>query len=57
MKWFWIAYAIAWASMSAAVIAGICVTGKWALLWFMVIPLFISVKTKDDEKDAKHGEE
>lgn len=54
----WIAYAAVWISMAAAVSTGIYVTGKWTLLWFMIIPLFVSVKSErqkkgegDDEQD------
>ncbi len=41
----WLAYAAVWASMAVAVSVGICVTGNWHLLWFMVIPLLASVRS------------
>lgn len=51
-----IAYALIWIAMSAAVSTGIYVTGKWALLFFMIIPLFIhlqdrATKGDNDEQD------
>ena len=60
----WLAFIFAWVSTATAVSIAICVTGKWQLLWFMIIPLFISgsssskaknggkkEKEKNDEKD------
>lgn len=48
----WIAYALEWISMAAAVSVGIYVTGNWHLLWFMLIPCLVSVyTTSENEKD------
>lgn len=40
----WMAYAVVWASMALAVCTGIQVTGKWSLLWFMIIPLLVTMQ-------------
>lgn len=56
----WLAFIAAWVSTSAAVSVAICVTGKWQLLWFMIIPLFISgsssTQTKQDDEKEKNDE-
>lgn len=53
----WIAYAIAWLSTSAAVCTGIIVTGKWGLLFFMLIPTLISVRTRRDNGNSSTAED
>lgn len=44
--------AAAWVSTAIAVVAGIQATGKWALLFFMLIPAVVCSpkETKDDDK-------
>lgn len=49
----WIAYAAAWISTAAAVVAGVHVTGSVWCLWAMVLPLMITIKSS--KKDG--GEE
>ena len=50
----WIAYAAAWISTAAAVVAGVHVTGSAWRLWAMVLPLMITVKEskKDEGEEA-----
>ncbi len=43
----WIAYALVWISMAAVVSVGIFVTENWHLLWFMLLPCLISIRTTD----------
>ncbi|BDZ81400.1 hypothetical protein Lac3_26090 [Claveliimonas bilis] len=51
----YIAYAVAWISVSAAVIAGIYMTGSaWCLLAFLFVA-FIKVKRRSD--DDEHEKE
>lgn len=45
----WLAYASAWISTAAAVIAGICLTGSAWCLWALFIPLGISMQRKTDD--------
>ena len=47
----WTAYAIAWLSMAWAVASAIEKTGKWGLLFFMLIPGCISIRSGGDKKD------
>lgn len=46
----WLSYALMWASASAAISAGILVTGKWQLLWFLIIPLCVDFKHEEKDK-------
>lgn len=52
----WFAYAAAWISTSAAVIAGIYLTGSAWCLWALFIPAMIRVTHKDDSNDGKEDE-
>lgn len=54
-KMMFIAYALIWIAMSAAVSTGIYVTGKWSLLFFMIIPSLITLRheTTEDGKDKQ----
>lgn len=53
-KMAWIAYAAAWISTAAAVVAGVHVTGSAWCLWAMVLPLMITVKeSKKDEGEEE----
>lgn len=47
----WLAYAAAWISTSAAVIAGIYLTGSAWCLWALFIPAMIRVTHKDASDD------
>ena len=47
----WLAYAPAWIATSAAVIAGIYLTGSAWCLWALLIPLGISVQSKKDTQE------
>ena len=38
MKWDWVSTAAAWISTAAVVGVGVYMTGKWQLIWFMLIP-------------------
>lgn len=49
----WIAYALEWISMAAAVSVGIYVTVNWHLLWFMLIPCLFSVRTTNKDGNKK----
>ena len=46
----YIAYAFAWISTAIAVSVGIYYTHSIYCLWFMLIPAFMSVKTKEDSE-------
>ena len=52
-KMVWIAYAAAWISTAAAVVAGVHVTGSAWRLWAMALPLLVTIK--ESKKDG--GEE
>lgn len=52
----WFANAVAWISTSAAVIAGIDLTGSAWCLWALFIPALIRVTHKDDSNDGKEDE-
>lgn len=54
MKGFWFAYAMMWLSVAIAVSVGIYFTKNMKCLWFMIIPLFVSMKhnSSDDEIDS-----
>lgn len=54
MRSFFIAYALVWLSVALAVVAGLYFTKDIRCLWFLVLPLFISVSSKstDDEKEG-----
>ena len=52
-KMVWIAYAAAWISTAAAVVAEVHVNGSAWCLWAMVLPLMITIKSS--KKDG--GEE
>ena len=41
----WIGWGLAWVSTAAAVSVGIIQTGRWDLLFFMLIPAFIHIKS------------
>ena len=45
----WLAYASAWIATSAAVIAGIYLTGSAWCLWALFIPLGIRVQRNTDD--------
>lgn len=45
----WLAYASAWISTAASVIAGIYLTGSAWCLWALFIPLGISMQRKTDD--------
>ena len=47
-----IAYGCAWISVSLAVSVGVYYTHNIHCLWFLLVPLFISIKTRE-EKDNK----
>lgn len=40
----WIGWGLVWVSMAAAVSVGIIQTGRWDLLFFMVIPALIHIR-------------
>ena len=48
----WVAYSIVWLSMALAVSTGIVVTGKWTLLWFMIIPGLVSLHEGADVSNS-----
>lgn len=56
----WIVYMAVWISMAAAVSVGIVVTGKWSLLWFMLIPALVEMRsdgTRSRRKEGKRDEQ
>lgn len=53
----WLAYASAWIATSAAVIAGIYLTGSTWCLLALFIPAMIRVTHKDDDKDNDENKE
>lgn len=48
-----LSYALIWLFVCACISVGIAVTGKWALLFFLLVPLCISVKSKTEDKDEQ----
>lgn len=53
----WLTYASAWIATSAAVIAGIYLTGSAWCLWALFIPAMIRVTHKDDENDEEENKD
>ena len=54
MKGIYFAYAIIWVAVSVAVIIGLYFTRNIHCLWFLIIPLFVSVEhDSKDEADSK----
>lgn len=47
MKSIWFAYAMMWVAVSVAVSIGLYYTRNIHCLWFLIIPLFVSVKHND----------
>lgn len=39
----WIACAAMWVAVAFAIGVGIYITGKWGLLWFLIIPLYVTM--------------
>ena len=58
MKGIYFAYAMMWVAVSVAVSIGLYFTRNIHCLWFLIIPLFVSVKhePKDDGKDKASTE-
>ena len=52
-KYIWLAVAAIWFSTALAVSVGIYFTRVWQCLFFMLIPTFISVKTRSDDKKGE----
>lgn len=52
----WIAYACAWIATSAAIIAGIYLTGSAWCLWAFFIPAMIKVTHEDNKNDVLEDE-
>ena len=49
MRWDWVSTAAAWISMAVVVGISIYMSGKWSLLWFMLIPgLLALLKIQED---------
>ena len=53
----WFAYAMAWISTSAAVIAGVYLTGSAWCLWALFIPAMIRVTHKDGSDNKAEDED
>lgn len=56
MKSIWFAYAMMWVAVSVAVSIGLYYTRNIHCLWFLIIPLFVSVKHDSKNKDSKDSE-
>lgn len=52
----WIAFAAMWISTAIPVSIGICITGKWQLLWFMIIPTLMRWQSDNDKSKNKESE-
>lgn len=53
MKSIWFAYAMVWLSVAIAVSVGIYFTRNIHCLWFLVVPLFVSMEHNKKDKDNK----
>lgn len=53
----YVAYMFVWLCMTVAISVGIYTTGKWALLFFMIIPACMSINHKGCEAKSKKGKE
>lgn len=50
MKSVWFAYAMMWLAVSVAVSIGLYFTRSIHCLWFLIIPLFVSMKHNEKDK-------
>lgn len=57
MKGLWFAYAMMWVAVSVAVSIGLYFTKNFNCLWFLLIPSFVSLSQKEDNKEASTEEE
>lgn len=56
MKWAWISYGIVWLSMALVVAVCIYFTHRIAPMWFMLFPLFISIRSSSGGDGSKEDD-
>ena len=56
MKGIYFAYAMMWVAVSVAVSIGLYFTRNIHCLWFLIIPLFVSVKHEPKDKSNPYSE-
>lgn len=53
----WFAYSVVWISVSLVVAYAVNMTGRIAPLWFLILPLFISLSSENKKKPQKDEDE